>query len=486
MDSDELPVYTRVQSLHYRQQTVQTRSRIVAILLLLVFSHGACASDVPDQTLARDIMAELITINTAPSGGNDMRAAVALLVGHLKDAGFEERDIVVLGKVETLPNLVVRYRSAMPAHGPLLLMAHLDVVEALPEDWTYDPFLMTEEDGFYYGRGANDNKAGAAMLIANFMRLKREGFKSNRDLIVMLTADEETTGDATKWLLAEHKSLVDADFALNTDGGPILLIDGRPLALMMQTSEKIYTDFVLEALDPGGHSSRPHRDSAISRLARALVDLQAYHFPIDLNETTRTFFTRWMSIAPEADRPLIQALLSDDPDPELLGNLLDAHYYNAIARTTCVATQVNAGHAVNALPQSARAVVNCRVLPQSSGAATQAVLEGIGAPYGVTVTPIYPATPSPASPLDPKIVAPITEIAQSIWPDIAVIPEMSTGASDGAFVRNAGIPVYAVGAIADDPDDMRAHGQDERVSVQAFRDATEYWYRLVRVFAQPR
>lgn len=450
-------------------------------LILLASMQVSCGADKTDPNLARDIMGELVAVNTAPSGGNKTSEAVALLVRHLKAAGFEDSEITALGQTEDLQNLVVRFPSKNPERQPLLLMAHLDVVEALPKDWNYEPFVMTEDDGWYYGRGTNDNKAGAAILIANLIRLRNEGFEPDRDLIVMLTADEETTGNATKWLLKEHRDLIDAEFALNTDGGPILLIDGKPLALMLQTSEKIYVSFTLEASDPGGHSSRPHRDSAISRLSRALVDLESYEFPIDLNETTRAFFERWVSIAPE-DESLIQAVLDDTQTPEAL---LDEHYYNAIARTTCVATQLHGGHAENALPQTASAVVNCRYLPQSDVTSVKNQLRQIAGKYDVSVSDIDPSVPSPPSPLSPHIVGPITEIAQSMWKDIEVIPEMSTGATDGAFVRNAGIPVYAVAAIADDPNDMRAHGQDERVGVKAFKDSNDYWYRLVKAFSTP-
>jgi acetylornithine deacetylase/succinyl-diaminopimelate desuccinylase-like protein len=449
---------------------------------LVVGIESGCADDHQDPDLARDIMAELVAVNTAPSGGDDLRPAVAIIARHLRAAGFSDDDISVLGQTDKLQNLVVRFRSDAPAKRPLLLMAHLDVVEALPEDWNYDPFAMTLDDGWYYGRGTNDNKAGAAMIIATLIRLRNEGFASNRDLIVMLTADEETTGNATKWLLKEHRDLIDAEFALNTDGGAILLIDGKPLAKMVQTSEKIFASFTLEATDPGGHSSRPHRDSAISRLSRALVDLEAYDFPIDLNDTTRAFFERWTRIAPE-DEALIQAILGEQQDAAALDPLLDEHYYNALARTTCVATQLSGGHAENALPQTARAVVNCRYLPQSDVADVRAALQAIASKYDVSVSNMDPSTPSPPSPLDDAIIGPISAIAKAMWNDIAVIPEMSTGATDGAYVRNAGIPVYAVSAIAEDPNDMRAHGQDERIGVQAFNEANEYWYRLIRAFA---
>jgi len=451
--------------------------------LILVFAANACVAGETDHPLARQILKQLVAVNTAPSGGDDTREAVALLVRHLKEGGFTDDDIAVLGHTEKRRNLVVRFRSTKPAQRPILLMAHLDVVEALPKDWHYDPFVLTEDGGWYYGRGSEDNKAGAAMLIANLIRLKKEGFEPDRDIIVMLTSDEESTGDAARWLLAEHRDLVDAEFGLNTDAGAVLLIDGKPLAFMLQTSEKIYASFTLEATDPGGHSSRPHRDSAISRLAHVLVDLQAHPFPIDLNATTRAFFERWTHIAPVEDRALLEAILSAHPAPAVIDGLLDSIYYNALARTTCVATELSGGHAENALPQSARAVVNCRILPQSSAAATRDVLVSLARPYAVSVTQIAPDVPSPPSPLEPAIVDPITRLAKEMWPGIAVIPEMSTGASDGAYVRNAGIPVYGVSAIADDPNDMRAHGQDERIGVGAFGVATEYWYRLVKSFA---
>ncbi|MDH4125255.1 MAG: M20/M25/M40 family metallo-hydrolase [Gammaproteobacteria bacterium] len=454
-------------------------------LAILLTSLSACGAEPGNEIPARDIMAELIGVNTAPSGGNDIRPAVDLLVRHLKAAGFDDHDIHVLGHEEKLPNLVVRLRSAAPARRPILLMAHLDVVEALPEDWSTDPFTMVERDGYYYGRGTDDNKAGAAILVANLIRYKKESQPFDRDLIVSLNADEETTGAAIKWLLSEHRDLVDAEFALNTDGGPILLIDGKPLALMFNTSEKVFALYEFEALDAGGHSSRPHRDSAISRLARALVDLQAYEFPINLNDTTREFFARWKLIAPAAEAPLLEALGSDDPEPAVLAGLPDEIYYNAIARTTCVATQLDGGHAENALPQTARALVNCRILPQESAEGTLAILQAIAAPHAVTVKVVRPINFGPPSPLDPQVLGPVTALAESMWPGIAVIPEMSTGASDGVFTRNAGIPTYTVSAIASDQNDMRAHGQDERIGVEAFRDASNFWYELVKAVSLP-
>lgn len=451
----------------------------------LVAALAACSHETPERGLATDILADLVAINTAPSGGNDMRPAVGLLVTRLKEAGFGDDDIVVLAHTEKLPNLIVRYRSDAPADKPLLLMAHLDVVEALPSDWTVDPWALTEKDGYYYGRGTTDNKAGAAILVANLIRYREEGFKPNRDLIVMLTADEETTSDGARWLISEHRSLLDAAFALNTDGGLVMLRDGKPGAFVMQTSEKIFVSFALEATDPGGHSSMPRPESAISRLARGLVALEEYRFPINLNDTTRAYFAKWAALAPENERELLDALANEQFDADVIGELERMPYYNALARTTCTATLLEGGHAENALPQTARAVVNCRVLPQSSADAARRTLERLVSPFGIAVTQLAEAHPSPPSPLHDEVVAPITELAAETWPGIEVIPEMSTGATDGLFIRNAGIPVYAVGAIAEDPDDIRAHGQDERIRINAFRDATNYWYRLVKTLSEP-
>ncbi len=454
-----------------------------ALAAALLLAQPAPAEETAHEQLARDILAELVAINTAPSGGDDIRPAVSALVTRLKNAGFSDDDIHVVGTTDKLANLVARYASPDPQGEPLLMMAHLDVVEALPEDWTVPPFTLTEKDGWLYGRGTTDNKAGAAILIANFIRMKQEGFEPNRDLIVMLTADEETDGDGARLLANEKRELIDAEYALNTDGGMVIAEDGEPRAFIMQTSEKVYVSYTFEATDPGGHSSLPRADSAISRLSRVLVDLEEFEFPISLNETTREFFRHWAPLAPPDAQPAIQALLENPGDPELSAQLVKWPYYNALARTTCVATMLDAGHAENALPQTARATVNCRVVPQSTEEETQNVLAAIAARQGVTVSRIDPAIPSPPSPLEPAIVEAVSDVAEAMWPGIPVIPEMSTGATDGLFLRNAGIPVYAVSAIAEDPADQRAHGQDERIRIDAYYDALEYWYRLVKALS---
>lgn len=459
------------------------RSTAAALAAAVFLAPAALAQETAHERLARDILAELVGINTAPSGGSDIRPAANAMAQRLKNAGFSDDDIDIVGTTDKLVNLVARYESPNPQHDPLLMMAHIDVVEALPEDWTVPPFALTEKDGWFYGRGTTDNKAGAAILVANFIRMKQEGFEPDRDLIIMLTGDEETTGAGATLLANEERELVDAAFALNTDGGSVISVNGEPQAFIVQTSEKVYVSYTFEATDPGGHSSVPRADSAISRLSRVLVDLEDFSFPVSLNETSRAFFRLWAPLAPPDVQPAMESLLENPADPELSASLVKWPYYNALARTTCVATMLDAGHAENALPQTAQATVNCRVVPQSTAEETQNVLAAIAAKQGVTVAQIAPAVPSPPSPLDPEIVEPISEVAEAMWPGIPVIPEMSTGATDGLYLRNAGIPVYAVSAIAEDPADLRAHGQDERIRIESYYDALEYWYRLVKRFA---
>lgn len=452
--------------------------------LVALFTLGATAAAAGEH-LATDILREIVAQNTAPSGGNDLRPTVASLEARLRAAGFGDEDISIVYSGETLPNLVARYRSPAPTRKPLLMMAHLDVVEALPEDWTKNPFELIEDDGYYYGRGTSDNKAGAAMLVANFIRLKQENYRPDRDLIIMLTADEETTGNGAIKLANEHRELIDAEFALNTDGGAVFERDGKASAFVMQTSEKVYVSYRLEATDPGGHSSVPRADSAISRIARALVGLYEHRFPIDFNETTRRFFELALPTLEPDVAEVIDDVLSGVRDEDVSARLDALPYFNSLLRTTCIATMISGGHAENAIPQKATAVINCRVLPQMPEAAVDEVIEGLASPNDLTVTKIFPYLPSPPSPMTPSVVEPVTAVAQEFWPGITVMPEMSTGATDGLYVRNAGIPVYAVSAIAEDPADIRAHGQDERIRIDAFERATEYWYRLVKLLSGP-
>ena len=437
------------------------------------------------RQLARGILEQLIAINTTDSAGNTPQAAQAM-AARLLAAGFPTSDVTVLGPDQRLGNLVARFRGRGSGKRPILLMAHLDVVEARREDWSVDPFTFLEQDGYFYGRGSADNKAGVAILVANFIRYHQEGFVPDRDLILLLTADEETTGASIEWLLRSHRDLVDADYALNTDAGDPILKGGRRVMFVVQASEKVYLSFRLEVTDNGGHSSRPTKENAIYRLAQGLVRLAAFEFPVTLNEVTRAFFERSAAIDTGQVARDMHAIAGTPPDPAAATRLAASPYYNAMMRTTCVATRLDGGHADNALPQAARAVVNCRILPGESPAEVERTLRRVLADERIAVTPIGSAVASPPSPLRPDVMQAIGRLVAAQFPGVPVVPEMATGASDGLFTRNAGIPTYGVSALFQDPDDVRWHARDERISVEVFYDALEFWYRMVKTLAGAR
>lgn len=444
-----------------------------------------------DRQLARDILRELIEINTTDSLDNTPRAARAM-AQRLLAAGFPAADVqVLLGPDSRHGNLVARYRAPGPggrgmALRPLLVMAHLDVVPARREDWSVDPFTFLEQDGWFYGRGSTDNKAGAAMLVANFIRLKRTGFQPRRDIILLLEGDEETAGNCVQWLLAQHRDLIGAEFALNTDAGGGVLRGGRQLLFQVQASEKVYASYVLEATDRGGHSSLPRpADNPIYRVGAALERLAQYQFPLHLTDVTRAFFARSATVETGALAEDLRALSASPPDSAAAARLSTSPVYNAQLRTTCVATLVQGGQAENALPQFARATVNCRILPDQPAAEVEATLRRVVADERITLRATSPPIPSPPSPLTPAILGPIERLVAEQFPGVPVVPVMEAGATDGLFLRNAGIPTYGVSAVFQDPDDERAHGRDERISVRSFYDATEFWYRMMRAFAAP-
>ncbi len=449
---------------------------------LALVALGATAGLAQDhRQLERDLLAELININTSDSAGRTREAAEAM-ARHLLAAGFPASDVQVVGYAPRYQSLVARYRGAGRGR-PILLLAHLDVVDARREDWSFDPYAFREDGGYYYGRGSSDNKAGAAMLVANFIRMKREGFTPDRDLIIALTADEETSSGSIKWLVSDRRDLVDAEFALNTDAGGGELRDGKATGFGVQTAEKVYLSFQLEVRNKGGHSSLPEPDNAIYRLSRGLVRIAEHEFPVRLNETTRAFFDRAAPSQPAGVAADMRAVAART-DSAGARRLSAVRYYNSVMRTTCVATQLLGGHAENALPQLARATVNCRMLPGHAPAEVEAELARIVADSAIRITRMQEPTASPASPLRADVIQPVEELARAMWPGVVVVPEMSTGATDGNYVRNAGIPVYGVSAIFERIDDVRAHGRDERVGVKAYHDAAEYWYRLVKALAQ--
>jgi acetylornithine deacetylase/succinyl-diaminopimelate desuccinylase-like protein len=460
------------------------RTRLYCLALALLIAPAPASAQADHREREREILKELIEIETSPAAGRTGDAARAM-ARRLIEAGFAEGDVRVISVVPGIYNLVARYRGTGAGGRPILLMAHIDVVPASREDWSFEPFEFRELDGHYYGRGTRDNKAGAAMLVSNFIRYRQEGFAPSRDVVIVLTGDEETTGDSIKGLLDDHRDLVDAEFALNTDGGGGELRDGKATAFSVQTAEKVYLSFQLDVRDKGGHSSVPGPDNAIYRLSEALVRLSKFSFPVRLNDTTRTFFDRAAENQPEAIARDMRALARKD-DMEAAGRLAaESPFYNAMMRTTCVATQLSGGHAENALPQLARATVNCRMLPDDPPDDVEATLRKVLAEPALEMARIDPPTPSPASPLRPDVIEPIEKLAGEMWPGAVVVPQMSTGATDGAFTRNAGIPTYGVSAIFAPIDDIRAHGRDERVGVEEYHRAAEFWYRLVAALASP-
>ena len=350
-----------------------------------------------------------------------------------------------------------------------------------------DPFTFVERDGYFYGRGASDIKDGAATLVAALLRMKRERVTPSRTLILALTAGEEGGGgyNGVSWLLANHRELIDAEFCLNVDGGDPLIKNGKRVLRSVQSSEKLFLSFRLEVTNPGGHSSLPPKDNAIYHLTGGLDRLAAYEFPVHLNETTRAYFARSATLESGQTAADMRAIAIDDKDAAAAKRLSSSPFYNAQLRTTCVPTLLEAGHAENALPQTARAIVNCRILPEETPDQTRATLERVVADPAIKISPVQTARPSEASRLSPAIVGPIERVTARLMPGVPVIPQMETGATDGAFLRAAGIPTYGVSGVFIDMDDNRSHGRDERILVQSFYDGVEFIYQLIRELTNP-
>ncbi len=438
-----------------------------------------------DQELARDILKELVDINTTHDHGST--AAAQVMQQQLLAADFPADDIVLIAPPEkpTKGSLVVRYRAKKQGAKPVLFLGHLDVVEAKREDWSTDPFQLTEKDGWYYGRGTEDMKDGDAAMLETLIRLKREHFVPARDIIVAFTADEEAGGDANgpAFLLKEHRDLIDAGLAVNLDGGGGRLKNGERLFFDVGTSEKVYLTFTLETTSPGGHGSLPGPDNAIYRLADALGRLEKFEFPVITTATTRASFERLAALESGPAREDRLAVAKIPPDLDAARRLSQNVKLNAQLRTTCVATLISGGHAENALPQRARATVQCRMMPGDTAENVQSLLTSTLADPRITITADAPPILSPESPPTQEIMDKAGKVVHSMWPKVPIIPTMASGFSDGRQTRTAGIPTYDLSGLWSDIDDNRAHGRDERIGVREFDESVEYTYRLMKAFA---
>lgn len=455
----------------------------IALLLMAPLVTAAAAAD---QQAFRDIYQELVEINTTESAGDTLRAAEAM-AARLKAGGFPAADIRVIWSGPRKGNLVARLRGT-GARRPILLIAHLDVVEAKREDWNFDPFKLQEVDGQFRARGSIDDKAMASIFVANLLEYYKEGFKPDRDIILALTTDEELSDsphDGAHYLLDHHRELIEAEFAIN-EGGAGALRDGKPVQLSIQHAEKVYQTYVIEVTDRGGHSASGRRDNGIYRLAEALRRLSQFDFPIHLNATTRAFFERVATLETQPTAGAIEAMLAGrTEDAAAMMPLTTRPEYNAVIRTTCVPTLLEAGHAENALPQTARATVNCRILPDQDVAEVQRTLERVVADDKVKIVPKGRAVLSPASPINPEVMRAVETLTGEMWPGIPVIPTMSGGYTDSRWLRNAGIASYGVSGLFTDGPNSGVHGLNEHVGVKELYRSKEFLYRLVKTLAAP-
>jgi acetylornithine deacetylase/succinyl-diaminopimelate desuccinylase-like protein len=471
--------------------------RTLICTVLFVTSAASLSAQAPTtsslpvayQRLAREVLTEAVNTNTTASVGSTTALANKLRT-RLIAAGYPASDIHIVGSDAKNRNLIVRLRGSASGKKAILLAAHMDVVEAKRADWKEDPFVLRLENGYFMGRGAEDDKSGVTVLITNLIRWKQEKWTPDRDIIALFTADEET--DATRgaqWVLAHERKLIDAEYALNTDGGGVELANGKPRSFGMEASEKVFIDFQLEAKNPGGHSSRPRPDNAIYQLAHALTRLEGYTFPVKLNEVSRTQLERGAALVAAdtaADmRAIAAGFANDTPDAAAqaaMTRLSREPSYNALFRTTCVATLLEGGHADNALPQRARATVNCRMLPNDPPAEVEATIKRVVGD-GVDVSITYPPVASAPSPLREELVTLVDRLAGQYFPGAPVIPMMALGASDGLYLRNAGIPTYSLSAVASVDGEGNAHGLNEKVREKSIYDATAFWNDMVRGLA---
>lgn len=438
----------------------------------------------PEQQRFHDIYKELVEINTTNSVGDNTKAVVAMKKYLLQD-GFAETDIQIFEPFPRKGNLVLRLKGD-GSKKPVLLLAHVDAVEAKREDWKTDPFVLKEDDEYFTARASADDKSMAASFVSILGQLKREGFKPKRDVILALTSDEEM-GDVPSngawWLLKNHPELITADFGINEGGGG-QLNNGKPILQRVQIAEKMYTTYKLEAKDVGGHSSLPTVNNPAYPLTAALTRIGEYQFPVKLADVTKVYFERSSKFETGQMKEDMLAIAAGNPSQAAIDRLSKVPLYNATLRTTCVVTQINAGHAENALPQSAKATVNCRILPHDDPKEVDATLRKLLGSDRISMVASNPPLASPPSPLRPDVVGVIDVLTEKMWPGVTVVPFMSTGATDSRFMRNAGMPMYGVSGIFYEPSDARAHGLDERVAKKSLYDGREFMYQMVKQLSQ--
>jgi acetylornithine deacetylase/succinyl-diaminopimelate desuccinylase-like protein len=470
-------------------------SRTVGLLAATLFvTHLRAQSNAMDpatRQLAHDVFKQFIEINSTDSIGSTTAVAEAMRK-RLLDAGFPAADVVILGPNPRKGNLVARLRGS-PASTlkPVLIICHTDVVEAKREDWTTDPFVFTEKNGFFYGRGTQDMKDSDAAMVTAFLRMKRENYVPNRDLILALTADEEGgSSNGVDWLLKNHSELIQAEFVINPDAGGLTTKNGKPILLGVEATEKLYADFHVTATNPGGHSSLPTPDNAIYHVADALSRLEKSHFPFELNEVTRAELTTRATLVQGQQAEDIRAILKTPPDPAAMKRLSANPVYNATMRTTCVATMMSAGHAPNALPGRAQANVNCRILPGHSQEEVRQDLIRIFADPTLAVEYVNNSgevlgkgsdrAAAPPPPLNEAVFKPLRETVHTLWPGLTILPEMETGASDSIYTMAAGMPSYGFNGMAIEEGDERAHGRDERLGIESYYAGVEFQYLYLK------
>jgi acetylornithine deacetylase/succinyl-diaminopimelate desuccinylase-like protein len=465
-----------------------TSSILFSVFAVLFATASPAQTEAPDEAAFRALYRQLIEINTTRSVGNCTQAAEAMR-SHLLEAGIPAADTQILSPPDR-PNdgaLIAVLHGRDPAAKPILLLAHIDVVEAKREDWQRDPFKLVEEKGWFYARGSSDDKAMAAVFTDSLIRYKKEGFKPRRNIKLALTCGEETPDvfNSVRWLTQTQPKVLDAAFALNEGAGGELDANEKPVALQIQAGEKVYQDFALDASDVGGHSSRPTKNNPIVRLSTGLVKLGAHNFAVALNPATRGYFEAQIKLVSPEIAADMRAVLNNPQDEAAVDRLWAVNPgWNGSLRTTCVVTEINGGHAPNALPQHVRANVNCRILPGVPVAEVQHEIVSVLGDDKITVAPIGElGTQSPPPPLSKHIMDPVRKVADEIWPGVAIVPTMSTGATDGRFLNATGVPTYGLSGMFHDVEGSHAHGLNERIRVKSLMNGRRFLYEIVKIYA---